>query len=64
MNRELFDEEYILLEIERIKLLFEENNYDSDDMIKFIDMKYEIAKKNDDKVNLEICERLKKEISK
>ena len=58
------DREYIDLEVERIKILFEENNYSLEDMKNFIDIKMNMAKENNDKVNLRICEKLINEISK
>lgn len=62
MNDE-FDNEYILLEVERIKILFEENEYTTEDKKNFIELKSEIAKKNNDRTNLRICNILTKEIS-
>ena len=60
-NRHL-DEKVVQLEIERIKLLFEKNNYNLEEKKWFLDAKMISAQKDKDIFSMETCQRLVKEL--
>ena len=57
-------DEYIKLEVERIKLLFKKNKYDKEQMEWFVSAKKNNALKDNDTNSLIVCELLLNEIEK
>ena len=62
LEKHQVDEIIINNEIERLKLLFERNNYNKQEKIWFIDSKRITAVENKDLLLLEVCNRLLSEL--
>ena len=58
------DQDLVNNEIERIKLIFQGNNYDEEQKLWFIESKLNGAKNNNDTLLIEVCEKLLEEIKK
>ncbi len=62
LEKDQLDNEFINLEVERIKLLFEKNKYDLEQKKWFIEAKMFDAKNNKDVNYLKVCDILLKEL--
>lgn len=62
LEKDQLDNEFINLEVERIKLLFEKNKYDKEQKKWFIEAKMLDAKNNKDINYIKVCDILLKEL--
>ena len=60
----MLDQDLIDNEIERIKIIFQKNNYDDEQKQWFIESKLNGAKANNDTLLIEVCNKLLEEIKK
>ena len=62
LEKDQFDDEFINLEVERIKILFQKNNYNINQQKWFLESKIMTARENNDLNYLKVCEILLNEI--
>ena len=62
LEKDRFDDEFINLEVERIKILFQKNNYNINQQKWFLESKIMTARENNDLNYLKVCEILLNEI--